>query len=309
MSAPAYTVVIPCYNGAAFLPEALESLNRQTFRDFEAILVDDGSTDASADLAGAFPATFPLQVIRQANGGPAAARNRGIGAASGTFIAFLDGDDAWEPNKLERVHRAFTETRADLVCHDERFISGGRILRTLAYGPSDSYADLLFKGNCLSTSAVTVRREIVNRAGGFSEDREIAGVEDYDLWMRLAARNITFFYLHEVLGTYRLHPGGLTSQAHFDARELTLLERHFAALDLSRPDVKRRVSARRGAHYAARGYHLISRGEVRAALSSYRRAFAGGAPMAAIIKYVALAPAWSLAQRLFGTASVPSQRA
>ncbi|MHB8974346.1 MAG: glycosyltransferase family 2 protein [Pirellulaceae bacterium] len=98
MNAPTVSVVIPCYNRACFIAEAIQSALRQTHPPLEVIVVDDGSTDQSADVAAAFGP--PVRVISQINQGPSAARNRGIAEARGEWIAFLDSDDLWEPQKL-----------------------------------------------------------------------------------------------------------------------------------------------------------------------------------------------------------------
>ena len=104
-SGPALSVVIPVYNGAAFLPACLASLAAQTRHDFEIVLVDDGSTDGSAAIAQAFArqdGAPPLRLIRQDNSGVSAARNRGIAEARAPLIGFLDSDDTWEPQKVAR---------------------------------------------------------------------------------------------------------------------------------------------------------------------------------------------------------------
>jgi glycosyltransferase involved in cell wall biosynthesis len=110
----AISVVIPCYNGARFLRETLESVARQTYPADEVIVVDDGSTDASAAVAASFGP--PVRVLRQANQGESVARNNGIAAAAGDWIALLDADDLWAPTKLERQVQAVADSPHDLVC-------------------------------------------------------------------------------------------------------------------------------------------------------------------------------------------------
>jgi glycosyltransferase involved in cell wall biosynthesis len=99
MNNPLISCIVPVYNGARFLREALDSIMAQTYRPVEIIVVDDGSTDDSAKIAQQYPA--PIRLHSQANAGPAAARNRGVGLACGEFLAFLDADDLWHPEKLE----------------------------------------------------------------------------------------------------------------------------------------------------------------------------------------------------------------
>jgi glycosyltransferase involved in cell wall biosynthesis len=120
MSAQTVSVVIPCYNAASFLREALESALAQTHPPDEVIVVDDGSTDNSADIAGAFG--LPVRVIRQANQGESVARNRGIEEARSEWVAFLDADDVWRPTKLERQLAA---SSSEIVCvHTNYFVFG-----------------------------------------------------------------------------------------------------------------------------------------------------------------------------------------
>src|SRR5438045_1880854 len=95
---PSVSVIIPCYNAAEFLAECLDSVCRQTVPPAEVIVVDDGSTDATAQIARAFGP--PVRVISQANAGPSAARNRAMDEAQGDWVAFSDADDVWQPNKL-----------------------------------------------------------------------------------------------------------------------------------------------------------------------------------------------------------------
>jgi len=95
--------------------------------------------------------------------------------------------------------------------------------------------------------------------GGFSEDRHIHGVEDYDLWMRMARAGASFYYLHEVLGSYRLHDESLSSGSDFVARELSLIESHFQSLDAFLPEIRRGIKRRRGGHHAAVGYRTLHR--------------------------------------------------
>ena len=127
------SVIMPVYNASAALPRSLESLREQSFRDFEVIFVDDGSSDGSPALIEAFAAEglFPCQVLRQErNGGVAAARNRALQAAQGTFLAFLDADDRMAPDLLEKAVAEAENTQADIVGWDWKVCSGegGRVI-------------------------------------------------------------------------------------------------------------------------------------------------------------------------------------
>lgn len=126
MTSHAISVVIPCYNGAPFLGETLESALSQTIPPLEVIVVDDGSTDESADLAESFG--DPVQVIRQQNQGESVARNRGIDVARGQWIAFLDADDLWDPQRLEVFSASTSEASPSTVCFfNDHYIFGTSI--------------------------------------------------------------------------------------------------------------------------------------------------------------------------------------
>jgi teichuronic acid biosynthesis glycosyltransferase TuaG len=288
--APVFSVVVPCYNAAPFIASALASIKAQTFRDFEVVVVNDGSTDESLRIIDGFPADFPLRVFSQENAGLGGARNRAIRESRGQYVTFLDADDEWDGNRLERVHAAIERQGADLICHDERFVRDGRVVRRMTYGPYRTYLDLLFNGNCLSPSAVSVRRDLLVRVGGFSEDRAIHGVEDYDLWMRLAREGATFYYLHELLGSYRLHDESMSSARSFDARELAVIQTHFASLDATSGAVRRGIRRRLGAYHAAAAYRMLRRHDVRPACREYVVALRHRPSMRVVLKYVVAGP-------------------
>jgi glycosyltransferase involved in cell wall biosynthesis len=230
---PRFSVIIPAYNAENFLQEALDSVKNQTFSDYEIVVVDDGSTDSTPQLVKAWAAShlqIKMRLITQENKGIGGARNAGMREAQGQFIAFLDADDIWLPRKLELVAQCLDRSPdIDLICHDEWLFENGRNRSRFTYGPHTAYEDLLFKQNSLSTSATVVRRKKVLETGGFSEDLHFNSVEDYDLWLRLSQSRARIAYLHEVLGAYRVHGGGITSRIeHHCANGLHLLEAHFA---------------------------------------------------------------------------------
>lgn len=226
---PAVSVVIPTYNHARFLKEALESVRNQSFPDWEAIVVNNYSTDDTVEVVEAM-SDRRIRFINFGNNGIiAASRNKGIGLSVGKYIAFLDSDDRWYPDKLRHCV-ALLEAGHDLVCHAENWCWEDGRRKTVTYGPAHNatYRQLLFLKNCLSTSAVVVRRATVVGADGFSEDPRIITVEDYDLWLRIARVTDRFCFLSETLGEYRIH-GGNSSKAilHQLLAERRVLEKHF----------------------------------------------------------------------------------
>ncbi len=191
------SVIIPTYNRAHVLPRALASVRAQTHAVTEIIVVDDGSADDSAALvAREFPEAF---VISQPNHGVSHARNRGIDAASGDWLAFLDSDDEWCRDKLERQLAALALEPETRVCHtDEMWIRRGR--RVNPCNRHHKQGGWIFH-RCLplcviSPSAVLLRRDVLEDLGGF--DETLPACEDYDLWLRLSAAE-PVLYIPEVL--------------------------------------------------------------------------------------------------------------
>ena len=166
----------------------------------------------------------------QNNGVIAASRNEGIRRSSAPFIAFLDSDDMWYSEKLSRC-LVELEGGNDLVCHGEKWVSADTRQRNIVYGPASNatHDKLLFRGNCLSTSATIVRRDILNKVGGFSEDSTFTTAEDYELWLKISQITSGFIFVDEILGEYRRHELGASSSVlrHLNA-ELAVVNSHIS---------------------------------------------------------------------------------
>ncbi|MGD8312533.1 MAG: glycosyltransferase, partial [Gammaproteobacteria bacterium] len=177
------SVVIPTWNRASRLAQALESVAGQCLAPHEIIVVDDGSTDDTRALVtGRFG---DVHYIYQANGGVSRARNTGIRAATGDWVALLDSDDRWQPAKLERQAAALRQAPASGICHtDEVWIRHGRRVNPMkkhAKRGGDIYRHCLPR--CvISPSAVVLHREVLETTGLF--DESLPACEDYDLWLR-----------------------------------------------------------------------------------------------------------------------------
>ena len=184
---PAVSVIIPAFNRAWCLRETLQSVLDQTFKNFEVIVVDDGSTDGTPDLLHEFP---QIRVHRwEDNRGVSAARNRGIAMARGEWICFLDSDDRWVKNKLQ-VQVDWMQAHPDCQsCYtDEIWIRNGA--RVNPRNKHRKYSGDIFR-QCLplciiSPSSIMMRASVLETIGGF--DTDLAACEDYDLWLRLASR-------------------------------------------------------------------------------------------------------------------------
>lgn len=249
MTAPKVSIVIPAYNAASFIERTLETVALQTFRDFELLVVDDGSKDDTTAVVERFLKSRRLAgaAIRQENKKIAAARNAGIRAARGEFVAFLDHDDLWRPEKLSVVMDEFRRhPEAGLVHHPCRIVTPeGRIIGATRNGPGarDMYRRLLLLGNALSPTAVTVRRARLEEVGGFREGERYDTVEDYDLWLRLA-RVCEFKFIDPPLADYLLVSSGASKRVNYHHERLeALLKDHFA--DYPRQDAWTRLLMRR----------------------------------------------------------------
>lgn len=184
---PQVSVIIPTYNRGWILKEAIESVLAQAYKDFELIVVDDGSTDNTSNILDDYRSG--IKVLSQKNKGVSAARNRGISAASGRFIAFLDSDDLWLPKKLSTQVEFFNQRPDALICQTEEiWIRNG--LRVNPKKRHKKPSGMIFKPSlelCLvSPSAVMIRRSLFERIGGF--DETLPACEDYDLWLRISCR-------------------------------------------------------------------------------------------------------------------------
>jgi glycosyltransferase involved in cell wall biosynthesis len=184
---PLVSVIIPTCNRGWVVRDAIDSVLGQTFADFELIVVDDGSTDETSQILEAYAGR--LRVIRQANQGVSAARNRGIDIASGSLIALLDSDDIWLPEKLDVQVAFFKNNTAALICQTEEIwirnglrVNPGKRHRK----PSGMIFERALELCLVSPSAVMVRRELFEKVGRFDEN--LPACEDYDLWLRVACR-------------------------------------------------------------------------------------------------------------------------
>jgi glycosyltransferase involved in cell wall biosynthesis len=202
---PLVSVVIPNFNQGRYLRRALQSVLDQTYTNWEVIIIDNHSTDNTNEVLGSFIDSRITLLKIHNDGVIAASRNAGIMAAKGMWIAFLDSDDYWYPDKLSICLKRLL-SGVDLVCHG-LCLFGNRRKRNKFYGPNEraSFDSLLYKGNCIATSATVVRREVIIQVGGFNEDQNIITAEDYHLWLKLSKKGVKIEFIDQVLGGYRYH--------------------------------------------------------------------------------------------------------
>ncbi len=249
-AAPAVSIVTPVWNAAVTLAETVASVRAQTFPDWEMLLVDDGSTDGSRALAEGLAAADPrLRVLVQAgNTGAAAARNRAIRAARGRFIAFLDADDLWRPEKLARQVPALQAGQPLVFAAYRRIAADGRPLGIVRSPARVSRAGLL-KGNVIGCLTAVYDSAALGRV----EMPPLARRQDYALWLELLRRTPHAHGLPEVLADYRVRAGSLSGDKAAAARATWALLREIEGLPRHR-------AAWYFAHYAVGGVAKRLRG-------------------------------------------------
>jgi glycosyltransferase involved in cell wall biosynthesis len=233
MNGPLVSVIVPTFNRAPLLAEALDSVLAQSYPRFELIVVDDGSEDGTPEVLARI-GDPRLAVIRQANRGVSAARNRGASAAAGSLLAFLDSDDLWHRGKLQRqVEFLRSRPAAAIGQCEELWIRDGR--RVNPGMRHRKRSGLIFEPSlerCLvSPSATMLKRTLFEAMGGF--DEALPACEDYDLWLRIGCRH-PIHLLPEPLVTRRAgHPDQLSRAPALDRHRIRSLLRLFQGQDLT----------------------------------------------------------------------------
>lgn len=217
---PKVSVVIPTYNCDRLLGETINSVLHQTYLDFEVIVVDDGSTDRTAELVNNYGKN--VRYLYQENKGQGAARNAGMRMSNGVYIAFLDSDDIWLPTKLERQMSVIDSgSNVNFVyCDVEVFehLSGARLFfaRQL-FKPyqGNNIGSKLLLNNFIFSSTPIVKQKVFEKVGYFDESRLLQGIEDWDMWLRIAA-NYSLTFLGEPLAKYRVHDRNMVGNGNYD---------------------------------------------------------------------------------------------
>lgn len=212
---PTVSVVITCYNYGKYLEGCLMSVIKQTYKDIEIIVVDDGSTDNTIEVMGYFKETPNIIYIWQENSGQTRAKNVGIKSSTGNYVAFLDADDRWCPDKLEKQMTCFENDKNGVVYCRAKYLDEND--QPLDYEMTDPYlqprrgfvTDWLFYNNFVQFSSTVVRKECFEKFGTFDESLKMA--IDWDLWLRLSTA-YTFDYVDERLFYYRMGHSGQMSR-------------------------------------------------------------------------------------------------
>jgi len=212
-SAPKVSVIIPAYNVADYIAETLDSALAQTFRDNEIIVINDGSPDSEKLEKAIEPYREKIVYLKQPNKGAAAARNAGIEAARGEILAFLDGDDIWLPDYLEKQISFLRATGGDMVYCDAFLFGDEKKYKTyMSRSPSRGEVTpcSLLNGSCNVITSGTVLLRGTVLAGGMFDEKAPPRIEDFDLWFRLLKNGAKVDYQKNVLLKYRIRAGSLS---------------------------------------------------------------------------------------------------
>jgi glycosyltransferase involved in cell wall biosynthesis len=268
---PLVSILTPTFNRADFLGQMIESVLSQTFRNFELIIVDDGSTDDTRSLVEGFR-DERITYRYQENSGQSVARNAALKLATGQYICFLDSDNAWLPDKLEKSLKAFEQNPdVDVVYGDCITINehGDEISRKNMRRHSGYIAPLMLRDNFISMNTTMTRRHCFDEMGGMSARRRVA--DDYDLWLRFSSR-YRFLYIPEFLAYYRVMDNQISSD-----KELRFQSNEEIIHDFLKayPDAVTSTQARQGlgVFYTRKARYLAGAGKRGRAVGAVLRAF------------------------------------
>lgn len=238
MSEPLVSIITPIYNGERYLLEAIESALAQTYQNFELLLVNDGSTDSSAEIIRPFLKDLRIIYIEQKNAGVAAARNTAIKQAKGKYIGFLDQDDLWLNNKLEVQIAALEQDGSIALVHSRQDcidVHGNKIDYDWITGVSGYCFRDMFKRNRIAVLTVLIRKTIIDKIGLFNE--QLPGADDYEMWLRVTLK-YPIKYIDQSLVFYRFHDSNISKNSF----KMTILElRTINAILSAYPEVIQRL--------------------------------------------------------------------
>lgn len=265
------SIVMPTYNRASYIGEAIESIRAQTYPHWNLHIVDDGSADNTAAVIEPYLSDARVRYKYQSNAGQSAARNRAISDAEGKYVAFLDSDNAWVPDKLEFQINAAEANEDFHVFYGETVVvsNDGTPLNTAKVRRWSGFVtEQLLQGNFVNFNTSLVRREMLVASDGF--DVDLRSGEDFDLWLRLSM-TCRFHFSPRVLARYRVTPGQISSDVwkNLNANR-AILDRFIAA---NSPKLRPRSIRKAWSKFFTRcGRAHASQGNAREAFREYRRA-------------------------------------
>lgn len=241
------SVIIPAYNVAPFIAETLDSLFAQTWRNFEVVVINDGSTDDTEERLT--PYRDRIVYIKQENRGVMAARNAGLRAARGRYVALLDGDDLWEPKFLETLAGMLQADPNLSVAYPNAVFFGspnfaGRLHQDVFPVAEPVTFDRVLRRECYIFGSLLIRREAMDDTGGFDELLEGQGAEDFDLWLRMLQRGHRFKFTTEPLVKYRWRHNSLSNTGVGLLSCVISVYEKFLASDLTTEDDRAWINSR-----------------------------------------------------------------
>jgi glycosyltransferase involved in cell wall biosynthesis len=217
---------MPSFNHADYIEKAIESVVSQTYSNWELIVVDNYSTDSTDEVLSKFKSNQNIKIVKNHNFGIIAnSRNIGIKESNGDWIAFLDSDDWWTPDKL--FASLTYMDKYDIIYHPLVRTTGDKVLGTDDFSRqvnTNVTNDLLQNNNAIANSSVIIRKELISLVGKLDEDKDLVSVEDYDLWIRLSQVTNKFKMICRNLGYYRVVPNSMSSINLLAAQESILLK-------------------------------------------------------------------------------------
>ncbi|MCI5163348.1 MAG: glycosyltransferase [Candidatus Electrothrix sp. AX5] len=285
------SIITPTYNRSDYNIKAIESVQSQTYPHFEMIIVDDGSTDNTKHVIEPFLQDARIRYFYQENQRQSVARNKGLDVATGDYICFLDSDNYWVANKLERSLNAFSDNPesdivyGDIVTVDEQ---GEEISRKNMPRYSGKITRYLLRDNHVSMNTAMVRKKCFAELGGLDPSCEVA--DDYEMWLRFSAK-FTYLYIPEYLAYYRVMKNQISSNKDKRFRFNEQIIRNFQK---KFPDAVSPEIFREGWSYffTRKGRYYAGTGQLRVAMKNYREALKNKpfskVPWRAIIRLVLL---------------------
>jgi len=252
------SVIIRTYNRSRYLKEAIESVLRQTYTNFELIVVDDGSTDGTRTVAEQYGGR--IRYVCQAHAGVSAALNTGIAHSTGACLAFLDDDDLWRERMLERAVRALESAGGEtgVVYVGSRYFVGNDTTRLIDpgwVGRSGDIFDLLIEENCIPINAVLIRRRCLEAVGGC--DAALGGYEDWDLFLRIALAGFYYCHLDDPLALIRVHPAHQSSDTLMMKRDALAVVSKLCGAPAVSPERRRLIRRALARRQLSLGWYLM----------------------------------------------------
>lgn len=278
---PEITAIIGTFNRAGLLPTAINSVLAQTYENFELLVIDNGSTDNTRSVVESYT---DKRVRYLFNDNPssscAAPRNLGIKNAQGKYVAFLDDDDIWYPDKLKICLQELSKhPDVALICHAQNIISDGEFIRTNICGPwsKDMHERLMYERNFLGPGSVLIKKEIISKVGGFKTRSDYSGCEDYDLWIRLAKEGYMFHFIELPLAEFRVTGFNESNDPFHPVRVAGMIKNHIQEFEGDEV-VSARGKMRMASLYFYAARVLTRAGENKEASIYYRKILDCGLP-------------------------------